>query len=93
MSLCDRLVAFIEGQDLELDSELKETTSLIKSGLMDSLALFNLATWIEGEINSQVDLTAFDISEEWDTVANILSFIEKHCGMMVAGKTETRTKR
>jgi len=80
MSLHDRLLTFIKELDVELNCDLKEDTSLIKSGLLDSLALFNLAIWIEKEIGARVDLTAFDLSKEWDTIADILNFIEKHRG-------------
>jgi acyl carrier protein len=80
MSLCNRLTAFIEGLDVELNGDLKEDTPLIESGLFDSLALVQLAAWIEQEIDRHVDLTAFDLSKEWNTIADILSFIEKHRG-------------
>ncbi|MGH7799580.1 MAG: phosphopantetheine-binding protein [Thermodesulfobacteriota bacterium] len=80
MSLHDRLLAFIKELDVELNYDLKEDTSLVKSGLFDSLALFNLALWVEREIDTQVDLTTFDLSKEWDTIADILNFIEKHRG-------------
>jgi hypothetical protein len=35
MSLHERLVGFLKELDLELNDELKEDTSLIKSGLLD----------------------------------------------------------
>lgn len=78
MSLHDRLVTFIKELNLELNGELKDDTSLIKSGLFDSLALFNLAVWVEQEINLNLDLTAFDLVKEWDTIADVLNFIERH---------------
>lgn len=80
MSLYDRLIAFIGRLDIERNGELKTDTSLIKSGLFDSLALFNLATWIEREVGHQVDLTKFDLSQEWETITDILNFIHKHRG-------------
>jgi acyl carrier protein len=87
MSLQNRLFAFIKELDIELNCDLREDTSLIKSGLFDSLALFNLASWIEKEIGAPVNLTAFDLSKEWDTIADILNFIEKQ-----RGNKETRKK-
>lgn len=78
MSLQDRLITFIKEQNVELNCDLNENTSLIKSGFFDSLALFNLALWIEQEIGAKMDLTAFDLSEEWDTITGILNFIEKN---------------
>ena len=80
MSLQERLVAFLEELDLEESCEFKEDTSLIKSGVLDSLNLFKLATWIEAEIDNQIDLTEFNLLEEWDTIADILNFIELHRG-------------
>lgn len=78
MSLHERLVGFLKELDLELNDELKEDTSLIKSGLLDSLSLFKLAAWVEQEIGGQVDLTTFNLIEEWDTIADILNFVERY---------------
>lgn len=80
-SLRDRLVEFIEGLNLELNCELKGDTSLIQSSIIDSLGLFNLAEWIEREIGMQVDRTTFNLLEEWDTIADILNFINKKHGI------------
>jgi acyl carrier protein len=78
MSLRDQLVDLISRSDIEMDQELKEDTSLIRSGVFDSLALFNLASWIEENIDSKVDFTTIDVSQEWDTISDILHFMEKH---------------
>ena len=78
MSLHERLVGFLKELDLELNDELKEDTSLIKSGLLDSLGLFKLATWVEQEIGGQVDLRTFNLIEEWDTITEILNFVERY---------------
>ena len=42
------------------------------------MALFRLATWIEARVPADVDLTAFDLSKEWETPADILRFLERH---------------
>ena len=78
MSLREQLINVITESDLELDGDLKDDTSLIKSGRFDSMALFNLVLWIEGNIDSKVDFTEIDVAKEWDTIANILDFVEKH---------------
>ena len=91
MSLHGRLAAFIEGLDVELNGELKDDTPLIESGLFDSLALLQLAVWIEQEIDPHVDLTAFDLSKEWNTMANILIFIENHRGRSCEEGAEVKT--
>ena len=78
MSLHKRLLKFLQELDLELNDELTDDTSLIKSGVLDSLSLFKLATWVEQEIGGQVDLREFNLIEEWDTIAEILNFVEKY---------------
>jgi acyl carrier protein len=76
-SLRDRLLAVLEASDVVLDDEHEEETSLIKSGKLDSLGLFNLALFVESQIGSKVDVTAFDLAKEWNTVNDILKFIAR----------------
>ena len=78
MYMYDQLITLIHGMDLGHNGRIEKQTSLIRSGLLDSMALFHLALWIENEINRPMDLTAFDISKEWDTPEDILNFIERH---------------
>ena len=59
-------------------SELTNDTPLITSGLLDSLALFNLAVWIENRLGSNLRLAEIDIPHEWNTLDSITAFIEKH---------------
>lgn len=72
-----RLIALIEASNAELDGQLAEDTSLIKSGMLDSLGLFNVAVFIEKEAGRKVDITTFDLTTEWDTISDILNFIQK----------------
>ena len=58
--------------------ELGDDASLIRSGLLDSSGLFDLALWIENHIKSPIDPASFDLPKEWDTIAGILGFIAKH---------------
>ena len=50
VSLRQELMAVIESWGFELPSDLDDQTSLIASGIFDSLALFNLSVWIESKI-------------------------------------------
>ena len=77
LSLHDKLIAVLEASDVVLDSEPKEETPLIKSGKLDSLGLFNLALFVESQIGSKVDVTAFNLAKEWNTVNDILKFIAR----------------
>lgn len=73
----DRLLALIESWNVELDGELNADTPLIGSGLFDSLALLNLVLWIEEQLGAPIDPTALDPGKEWDTVNDIIRFIER----------------
>jgi acyl carrier protein len=77
MSLPAQLISFIKGLKVELNGELKEDTPLMTSGLFDSLALFELAQWIERNIGAPVDPATFDLLEDWNTIADIINFIEQ----------------
>jgi acyl carrier protein len=61
----------------ELAGELRDDTSLIDSGLLDSLALLQLAEWVSEELGGALDLDRVDIRAEWDTVAGIVGFLER----------------
>lgn len=69
------LVEFIETQ-LPENTLIDADTSLIRSGLLDSLGLMNLALRIEEEIGRGLDPTSVDLVRAWDTVAAIDAFIE-----------------
>lgn len=57
---------------------LTDDTSLLRSGILDSLALLELVAWIERETGVPLDLTETDFLEEWDTITGILNYISKH---------------
>jgi acyl carrier protein len=78
MSLRDELLQVIEASGAPLPNDLDDDTSLIRSGLLDSTALFDLALWVEERVEPGLDLTSFDLSEEWDTLARLQAFIERH---------------
>ena len=77
-SLRARLIGLLEENNAEVCAAWRDDTSLIRSGLIDSMALFNLALWIEQETGSRLDLNTFDPSVEWNTIAGILDFIGRH---------------
>jgi len=77
-SIRDRLIRVLEAWEQDSDGLLRDDTSLIRSGLLDSLGLFNLALWIEKETGSRLDLSSLDPSNEWETIPDILKFIGEH---------------
>jgi acyl carrier protein len=77
-SLRTRLISLFRDLNVGTDSEWNADTSLLRSGLLDSLATLQLAEWIQREVSADVDLLQFDLSEEWETIASIERFIERH---------------
>ena len=73
----EELITLVRQGNLEVAFDLHDDASLIRSGVLDSLALFHVATWIEGQVGEPLDLTAIDLWKEWDTIADILAFIER----------------
>ena len=74
----DRLLRLLEEGNQDSDFELGDDTSLIRSGLLDSLGLFRLALWIEEETRSKLDLESLDPAKEWDSIQEILNFVAEH---------------
>jgi len=78
MALREELIQTIEENGVELPSGFHDESSLIRSGLLDSTGLLKLVLWVEQRIGAELDLTAFDLPEEWETVRKLVSFIERH---------------
>jgi acyl carrier protein len=72
--LRDELLRFLADQGVELPDE-GDAAPLLEMGLLDSLALFNLALWIEEHTGAPVDPTAFEVEKEWGSVRAILAFV------------------
>lgn len=68
------LLEFAPGQD----AVLADDTPLLTSGLIESVTLLNVALWVETQVGAEVELTAFDLAAEWDSMSGILAFVEKH---------------
>jgi acyl carrier protein len=74
------LLRFLRGLDLPPPAEITEETSLLRSGLFDSLALFHLTEWIERRLGEPVDPSTIDLVEEWDSVSRIVDFLRRRGG-------------
>jgi acyl carrier protein len=79
VSLRDELVEFLVEQRVGVPRDLDDATSLIESGLLDSLALFNLTFWIEERVGVPLDPTSIDVAREWNSVRDILAFLNARC--------------
>ena len=80
MTVREELIDFIEHCGLQGLGEITGETALITSGLLDSLALFNLVTWVEERIGVPLDLTTLDLTEQWGTVDELAQFVETRAG-------------
>lgn len=61
-----------------LNGNLTESASLIGSGLLESTTLVGVALWVEERIGREMDLGAFDLVTEWDSLRAIVDFVERH---------------
>lgn len=75
--LRDELIDVILESRSDFIGTLTDTTSLISSGLLDSLGLLSMALFVEREVGRPLDITSFDLRREWDTIADVLRFIEQ----------------
>jgi len=73
VSLRDELLSFLADQGVEPDGDGE---LLFETGLLDSLALFNLVVWIEERTGAPIDPTSFDLAREWASVRDIVAFLD-----------------
>jgi acyl carrier protein len=76
--LRESLIRLLEEANTDPSFRPGNGESLIRSGRIDSLGLFQLALWIEEKTHTKLDLTVLDPATDWDTVTDILDFVEKH---------------
>jgi acyl carrier protein len=76
--LREQLRALIAEFGRQDHGEIDDDTPLISSALLESTTLLNVALWVEEHIDAAVEVTSFDLASEWETVARILDFVEKH---------------
>ena len=75
VSLRDELLEFLADHGIDVPAEDGDTAPLFESGLLDSLALFNLVLWIEERTGATIDPTALDLAIEWSCVRDIVAFV------------------
>ena len=71
------LIAFLKSKDVLLPEGWNDDTSLIRSGILDSLALLELIIWLEQRLGRPVGPTEIELADELDTVRDILRFLER----------------
>lgn len=74
--LSNDLRAFLESCEIPGAAGFGDDTSLLTSGAIDSVALFNLVGWIEARIGRVVDPTTVELPGDWDSIARIVRYVE-----------------
>lgn len=77
MSLRNELLKELGGWGVKVNGDLRDDTSLIVSGRIDSVGLFQLLLWIEEKSGCAIDPAAVDLRREWDSIHAILGYIER----------------
>ena len=77
MALHDELIAAFATWSPNLSPGIARETPLLTSGRLDSVALFQLLLWIEGQVGRPIDVTTIDMPAQWDTVDMIVAFVER----------------
>lgn len=90
MTVRDELIDFVKRCGPEGLGEITGHTVLISSGLLDSLALFNLVVWVEERIGAPLDPTTFDLATEWATVGDLAHFLETRGGTSAQATARSR---
>jgi len=71
------LIAFLKSRDVLLPEGWDDDTSLVRSGILDSLALLDLILWLEQRLGRPIDPTAIELAAELDSLRDILAFLAR----------------
>jgi acyl carrier protein len=71
------LIAFLKSRDVLLPEGFDDDTSLVRSGILDSLALLDLILWLEQRLGRPIDPSAFELAEALDSIRDILAFLAR----------------
>jgi acyl carrier protein len=73
-----QLRALLAEYAVEAGTDLSDDTPLISSGILESTTLLHVALWVEEHLAAEVDISAFDLAKEWDSIGAILDFVTRH---------------
>jgi len=75
--LRQELRAFLGSCDVPGAADISDQASLLASGQLDSVALFNLVAWIEGKTGRAVDPASVSLPGDWDSIEQIVRYVER----------------
>lgn len=73
MQLADLLKKISDDLAVDRSDELSETTELLMSGIIDSLGVIDLVTWLETQLHVEID-PGDVVIENFETPAAIMTF-------------------
>jgi acyl carrier protein len=73
----DELISAFATWSPGLAHDVSRDTLLLSSGRLDSMAVFQLLMWIEARVGHAIDVTAIDMPAQWNTVNDIIAFVER----------------
>jgi acyl carrier protein len=74
--LTSKISQFIQKEILKSNAEISPDIHLMESGLIDSISLMKLLTFLEGELNVEFDEQDFDI-EKFSTIHKISALVSE----------------
>ncbi len=77
----DELIAAFATWSPALVDNVARDTPLLTSGRLDSMAVFQLLMWVEARVGHTLDVTTIDMPARWNSVNDIIAFVEKERGV------------
>jgi len=78
------LRALLAEYAVEAGQDLDDDTPLISSGILESTTLLHVALWVQEHLGAEVELSAFDLAAEWESIGAILDFVARHAPATLA---------
>lgn len=69
--------ALLRNAGIAIGDEFRDDRSLIRAGLLDSVALFEIVLWTEAKTGQGVDPQSIDIAREWDSIDRIVEYVAR----------------
>ena len=76
-NLREQLLDLLRSIDPELGDDAAAGTPLLSSGVLDSLAVVEVADWVAEAVGRPIPPTEVHLPDDWDDVDAIVTFVER----------------
>jgi acyl carrier protein len=76
-TVLERLLRYLDEITPQSRVPIRAETEVF-AGLIDSLALVQLVSWVEDELGVPLDHRNFDMRKEWPRVSDVAAYIVRH---------------